>query len=251
MTAALTDEDRSRPRERPSGWPIMYQSWEKLLFLNWEVPVDAIRPLVPEPLLIDTFEGRAWLTITPLNIYNARPIFVPRLPFLSQMYELNVRTYVHFDRVPGVWFFSLDANSSLAVAGARTFFNLPYFGADIELNANGRSIEFQSKRTGREAAFSTKWTIGAELPEAQPGSLEYFLLERYCLYAADETAIYRGRIHHRPWPRQQPMNFGGWKSSVVRAAGLNEPSTDPLLFCGGPVDVEVWPIEKVAVNEKT
>ena len=103
-------DDRIDARERPVGWPIMYQSWDKLLFLHWEIPYDDLRRLIPAPLEIDTFEGKAWLTISPLTIYDARPVFVPPIPYLSRLHELNVRSYVYYDGVPGVWFFSLDAN---------------------------------------------------------------------------------------------------------------------------------------------
>lgn len=244
-------EDREQLRSRPDGWPVMYQSWNKLLFLNWPIPVDAVRGLIPEPLVIDKSEGTAWLTVTPLNIYNARPIFLPPLPFISQMYELNVRTYVHLNGVPGVWFFSLDANSLLAVAGARTFFYLPYFNADIELTGSGRRVEFGSQRSASAvAAFSAEWTIGGERPAAAPGTLDYFLAERYCLYSSDGKDIYRSRIHHRPWPLQDTADLELGSAAVITADGLPEPSAAPLVFCGGPVDVEVWPLEHAARVER-
>ena len=246
MSSTPTLQDRERLRERPDSWPVMYQSWDKLVFINWPIEIDALRPLVPEPLEIDTFEGTAWLTVTPLNIYNARPIFVPPLPFVSQLYELNVRTYVHLDGVPGVWFFSLDANSVLAVTAARTLFYLPYFNAEIDLKSEGRSVAFDSRRDKGDAVFSASWAISDELPPAEPGSLDYFLVERYCLYSTDGENLYRCRIHHRPWPLQTAADFELGPSTVVQADGLPQPSGEPLLFCGGPVDVEVWPLEKVA-----
>ena len=130
-------EDRLAARERPEGMHIMHQDWHKLLFLHWEVRVEDLRPLIPEKLAIDTFEGKAWLTVTPLTITNLRPPYLPPLPYLSWLYELNVRTYVHIDGVPGVWFFSLDANNLPAVIGARMFFSLPYYNARIMCEEDG------------------------------------------------------------------------------------------------------------------
>jgi uncharacterized protein YqjF (DUF2071 family) len=95
----------------------MYQSWGKLLFLHWSVPADLLCPLVPEPLAIDTFEGTAWVGITPVTMWGVRPVFSPSLPFLSESHELNVRTYVYLDGIPRIWFFSLDANNPIAVWG--------------------------------------------------------------------------------------------------------------------------------------
>src|SRR5688572_14299587 len=210
------EEEGLRMRERPSGWPVMYQSWDKLLFLHWEMPVEALRPLIPEPLVIDTFRDKAWVGVTPLTIFNVRPVLLPPVPYLSSFDELNVRTYVHLDGVPGVWFFSLDANSSLAVMGARLFFALPYFNADIEMTVADRSVDFRSERSGADARFLARWTIGDARAPAVPGSLDFFLLERYCLYAADEKTIYRSRIHHRPWPLQEPAELKGYEGNVVQ-----------------------------------
>jgi uncharacterized protein YqjF (DUF2071 family) len=128
---SVPDDSRAiSVRERPTGSPLMYQSWDKLLFMHWRMPVEALRPLipeplVPEPLVIDTFEGEVWVALTPFTIRDARPIFTPPLSWISDFHEINVRTYVHLNGVPGVRFFSLDANSLVAVMGARTFFHLP------------------------------------------------------------------------------------------------------------------------------
>ena len=104
----------------------MHQTWGKLLFMHWRIDAKLLRPLIPDALEIDTFDGTAWIAIAPFTMWDIRafPPFIPPLPGLSSAHELNVRTYVHYDRVPGVWFFSLDCNSAAAVLGARTFFPL-------------------------------------------------------------------------------------------------------------------------------
>jgi len=224
----------------------MYQSWGKLLFMHWQMPVEALRTLIPERLAVDTFDGKAWVGMTPFTIWDARPIFVPPLPWVSDFHELNVRTYVHLDGVPGVWFFSLDANSLVAVMGARTFFRLPYHNAHINLTQQGETILYDASRIGATppAEFNATWGIGAALPQAEPGSLEFFLTERYCLYTADEGELYRCRIFHQPWPLQE-AKLSSHRSSIIEADGLPTPAGDPLLHCGGPVHVEVWPLESL------
>lgn len=236
---------RLAAHQRPDGIPVMYQSWHRLLFLHWEVPIETLRPLIPSDLEIDTFEGKAWLTITPLTIYDVSPKFLPALPYVSWLYELNVRTYVHLDGVPGVWFFSLDANNMLAVWGARTFFSLPYFNARIMCEADGNDVRFWSARNETKAEFAASWTIGDELPSAEPDTLDFFLVERYCLYAADGESVYRCRINHEPWPLQETLNLSGLRYSVVDADGLPLPNSEPKLHCGGPVHVDVWARERV------
>jgi len=243
-----TVNDRLAARERPRGSPVMYQSWGDLLFMHWRVETAALRRLIPERLEVDTFEGEAWVGVTPFTLWGVRPVLLPALPFVSEFQEINVRTYVHLDGVPGVWFFSLDANSDLAVAGARALFRLPYFSAEITREHGDDTTVFMSSRRGESAPpayFSATWKTGAELPEAAPGTLDFFLVERYCLYTSDAGgAVYRARIHHRPWPLRR-VRVETYRSSMVEAAGLGPPAGAPLVHHGGPVDVEVWPLEAV------
>jgi uncharacterized protein YqjF (DUF2071 family) len=118
----------------------MRQHWGKLLFMHWAIDPEFLRPLIPSQLSIDTFDGKAWIGVVPFTMWGIRASFLPPIPGTSAFHELNVRTYVHFKGVPGVWFFSLDAASSLAVWGARTFYHLPYFNAEMSLAQQESSI---------------------------------------------------------------------------------------------------------------
>jgi hypothetical protein len=224
----------------------MYQSWGKLLFMHWQMPAEALRRLLPGRLSVDTFDGKAWVGLTPFTIWDARPIFMPPLPWLSDFHELNVRTYVHLDGVPGVWFFSLDANSMAAVIGARTFFHLPYYNAHISLTPQDNTVAYSSTREGAEtpANFEAIWSVGADLPQPPSDSLDFFLVERYCLYTSDRGKLYRCRIFHKPWPLQR-ASLSTYKSGMMEANGLPSPVGDPLLHGGGPVNVEIWSLEEV------
>jgi uncharacterized protein YqjF (DUF2071 family) len=246
MRREPTLDDRLKMRERPDGLHVMHQDWHNVLFLHWEVPHAEMRRLIPEPVAIDTFDGKAWLTVTPLTITNVRPPAIPPLPYVSWLCELNVRTYVHLDGVPGIWFFSLDANNLLAVLGARIFFSLPYFNAEMTCDEAEGRINFSSKRKEGEAEFAAAWTIGKELPPAEPGSLEFFLAERYCLYTSEADAIYRCQIHHRPWPLQEAENLRVSNCSVIAGDDISSPTAEPIAHCGGPVYVDVWAPERVA-----
>jgi uncharacterized protein len=240
-------DDRAAARVRPEGSPVMYQSWGDLLFLHWQMPEELLRKHIPARLDVDTFEGRAFVGVSPFTLWGVRPVFVPPVPFLSEFHEVNVRTYVHLDGVPGVWFFSLDANSVAAVTGARAFYRLPYFNARIERERAGETTLYSASRTDSEGApaeFEARWDVGADQPEAEPGTLDFFLTERYCLYAADGDKLYRARIHHKPWPLHD-ARLRSYRSTMVDAAGLGHPAGEPLVHHGGPVDVEVWPLEEV------
>ena len=239
--------DRVSMRLRPFGMPIMYQSWEKLLFIHWPLAPEALRPHIPRQLEIDTFEGQAWIAITPFTVRDARPAFIPPIPFLSDFDETNVRTYVHYQGVPGVWFFSLDASSALAVLGARLAFHLPYWTAHMKLREEGNKIIYKTRRL-RSSAQTPKmeavWIKGAMLGEAPPGSLDFFLIERYCLYTVNDGSLFRARIHHPPW-KLQKAQLTSFRSTMLEGQGLPSPKGCPLLHYSEVQPTAIWPLKKV------
>lgn len=243
----LTDFDRLAARKRPDGQPLMHQNWGKLLFMHWRIDKKLLRPLIPEALEIDTFDGTAWIAITPFNMWDIRalPPFIPPVPGFSSMHELNVRTYVHFDRVPGVWFFSLDCNSAAAVLAARTFFFLPYYKAEIDLEQKGQTIDYSLTRTDAPAAeFKASWKIGEKLPSSHPGSLEFFLTERYCLYSELNRELHRARIYHQPWPLQK-ATLASFGSTMIESLDLPTPEDNPVLHYAEEINVDIWTLEQI------
>jgi uncharacterized protein YqjF (DUF2071 family) len=184
----------------------MAQSWKDLLFAHWPVSVAALEPVVPKALPIDTFEGDAWVAVTPFEVRALRLHGTPPIPLISSFLETNVRTYVSVDGKPGIFFFSLDAGSRLAVAAARRFYRLPYFPAAMSHEPDGDSISYKTQRT-QPAAPSARLAgryrpIGPRF-EPQSGTIEHWLTERYCLYTLDDQQqILRGEIHHAPWQLQ-------------------------------------------------
>ncbi|HVS04319.1 MAG TPA: DUF2071 domain-containing protein, partial [Thermoanaerobaculia bacterium] len=182
--------------------PVMRQDWRDLLFLHWQVDPAALARLVPAPLELDTHHGTAWVGLVPFRVEGLRPPLLPPLPGLSRFGEVNVRTYVRFrGSERGVWFFSLDADSRLAVAGARLLYQLPYHAAEIEMERVGDTVAFSARRRDRPGRCVCRWRIAAEEPSpAVSGSLDEFLVERYALFAAADGAIYRARVAHQPYP---------------------------------------------------
>ena len=117
----------------PTAPWIMVQKWHDLLFAHWTVPIDNLRPLVPRELDLDLRDGKAYVAVAPFWMSCIRGRAMPPLPGLHTFPELNVRTYVKYQGIPGVYFFSLDAASRIAVKGARAFYGLPYFFADMSI----------------------------------------------------------------------------------------------------------------------
>jgi uncharacterized protein len=240
--------DRQKPSVRPPGKPAGYHEWRTLLFLHWEVPVEALRPLIPERLSIDTFEGKAYVGLVPFTMRGVRPRWLPALPGISAFHETNVRTYVHLEGDdPGVWFFSLDAANLPAVIGARTGWNLQYHFAKMRLEQRGDTVEYSSVRRTpgpTPAELEITWTIGAPREPAEPATLDHFLVERYFLYAQRGETLFRGQVHHRPYPLRL-ATVGQLRESLIAAAKI--PISGPpmsVLYSPG-VDVEVFPLIKV------
>jgi uncharacterized protein len=230
-----------RPWPMPSAPWIMRQTWVDLLFIHWAVPADAVRPLVPERLELETYDGSAWIGVVPFLLTGFRLRPAPPVPGLSEFPELNVRTYVRFDRKPGVYFFSLDAACRLAVTGALRLFRLPYFFADMDMAHRDGTIQFRSRRRqAPPAEFEARYAPTGEAAPPEPGSLDAFLTERYCLYAVSPRRNgYRADIHHPPW-QLQPAECEVRRNTMVEVLGLKIPTTPPILHLSRRQDMVNW-----------
>lgn len=236
-----------RPWSLPCGRWTWRQSWQDLLFAHWRVPSADIRPLVPESLTVQEFDGSSWVGVVPFRMSGVMRRPLPDLPWLSTFPELNLRVYVERDGKPGVWFLSLDAASSVAVWAARRFFHLPYFRADIQFERRPDELRFSSRRVGATPApsFSAGYRPSSAVFEAQAGSLESFLAERYCLYAqAPSGSLYRADVHHVPWPLQEAVGDVE-ATELVTPHGITLAGKPVLHFSRG-VDVVIWPMARVA-----
>jgi uncharacterized protein YqjF (DUF2071 family) len=233
-----------RPYPLPGGTWALAMNWHDLLFMHWLVPKEALRPLVPPALEVDTFEGSAWIGVVPFRMTGVRPRFLPSVPALSDFPEINVRTYVTAGGRPGVWFFSLDAHNKVAVRLARASYGLPYFDARMscETRPDG-TVAYRSERTHRGAAparFAASYRPTGELPGSRPGTLEHFLTERYCLYSAGRGGrVRRGEIHHQLWPLRE-AEVEVEELEMTGQIGLQLPDTQPVLHFSERLDVFAW-----------
>ena len=202
---------------------VMNQRWESLLFLHWEVSPELIQTTLPPGLYVDTFEGSAFVGVVPFFMKHIRPVGCPPLPWLSYFQELNVRTYVYNEQgIPGVWFYSLDCNQPLAVWAARTWFHLPYLHSKMTYKKSDWVL-YHSHRAGTDVTASFEYRgVGVER-ESDPETLEFFLLERYYLYAyhATRRSLFRGQVAHSPYRYRNaevrklstlPLKYDGFSS---------------------------------------
>lgn len=200
----------------------LFMRWVDLAFLHWRVSPDQLRPLVPPRLEIDRFDGSAWLGITPFRMTAVRPVAFPPIPTARDFAEINVRTYVRLGARAGVWFFSLDAASRLAVLVARTLAGLPYFHARMDQRSAGDDVRYESVRAGHEApaaVFRARYRPTGSAFRSVPGSLEHFLTERYSLFSLHAGVLLRVDVEHEPWtlhPASADVEF----NTMAAAAGI-------------------------------
>jgi uncharacterized protein YqjF (DUF2071 family) len=243
-------EERIAATRAPERWPIMHQRWLHLLFLHWPVSPEVLRPLLPPGLAVDTFEGRAYVGLVPFTMRGIRPPLLPAVPVLSRFHEVNLRTYVHRGgREPGVWFFSLDAASRAAVIGARAWFRLAYHYArmhmEVEPGPDGgpRDIRYRAERLWpgpRPARCALRYRPCGPVFRAEPGSPEYFLAERYILYARAGDGLRQGRVAHEPYPLQ-PAEADDLDETLSDAARVPGAGGERLVHYSRGVSVRIFP----------
>ncbi len=241
-------DQRLEARRRPPGRPVGYQRWNHLLFAHWKVSAELVQSTLPDGLYTDTHEGEAYLGIVPFTMQRIRPAFLPPLPWVSWFLELNVRTYVH-DRngQPGVWFYSLDCNRRLAVEIARRAFHLPYQPARMKAWRDGPTHKFECLRHGTSGPVATfVWQPGSRLEAAAPGSLDFFLIERYVLFSAwGRAELRKGHVHHAPYRLNRPL-VQELSVEPAAQAGFGLAGPPDSILGASAVDVEIFPLRPIS-----
>ncbi|MDQ6861840.1 MAG: DUF2071 domain-containing protein [Verrucomicrobiota bacterium] len=223
----------------------MRQRWESLLFLHWRVPPTRVQATLPEGLTVDTFDRDAYVAIAPFFMRNVRPVGLPTVPWISHFQELNVRTYV-FDRdgVPGVWFYSLDCDQPLAVVIARLLTGLEYRHAKMSASC-GEFIDYSSRRSGTAEVARYRYRPSGDGRETTPESLEFFLLQRYYLFARRGRSLLRGQVSHVPY-RPRPAELVAASALPAQLAGYTEFVSNPEHVCfEDGFDVNIYATEKI------
>jgi uncharacterized protein YqjF (DUF2071 family) len=231
----------------------MAQRWNDLLFAHWPIPLGVMARLLPAGLEVDTFDGYAWVGVVPFWMDQVRTRAVGErcitVPGTATFCELNLRTYVRsqISGLRGVYFFSLDAASALAVIGARTLFHLPYFLASMhrQIESDG-TVAYSSHRllTGRQVRFAARYRgLGGVAGPSRSGTLEHFLTERYCLFTRLAGRVKVGHIHHLPWPLEA-ADAEISVNELPAAHGITLPDRPPVLHFARELHVYIWSLRE-------
>jgi uncharacterized protein len=241
---SITDQVAHRPWPLPERRWLLYMRWHDLVFLHWPVRPEAIRPLIPKSVELDTYEGWCWIGVVPFHMSGVRLRY---LPIQFAFPELNVRTYVKTSGRSGVWFFSLDATNRLAVRAAR-WMGLPYYDARMTVEVQGERVSYDSARTHTDAPtaeFNATYGSTGPVYQAAAGTLDHWLTERYALYAALEPdEVVYGEIHHAQWPLQ-PADAELRVNTMFKPLGIALGGIKPLCHFARYQEVVAWTIVRL------
>lgn len=230
----------------PKGIWTMYQKWEDLLCVHIPVDERELLPHVPKELELDLYDGNAWISIFPFKVKNLQLRGLPRFPYIHKFLELNVRTYVKYKNISGIYFFSLDAEKIIPAIGAR-FGTLPYYKAKMKKTEINDWVEYKSRRQlerGEKPYFKGRYKTVSKPEFPAVGTLDYWLFERYYLFNTAGDAVISIGINHMPWkPAKAAVTYdkhslnsllpGNLKGEAVRAHYVKV------------LDVLFWPPQKL------
>lgn len=247
----VSDSARFAERQAPERSPVMYQSWRELLFLHWAVDPALIASSLPHGLSVDTYAGKAYLGVVPFQMSGIRPRYLSAVPGISSFPELNLRTYVVDAKGrPGVWFYSLDTPKRLPNWIARTFFHLNYRLARMTVSSTSQGIDYRAALKGAEGFGPEQrylWEREGAPFEAELGSFEFFLVERYRLFAYDarRKRLRTGQVAHVPYPLQG-ATLHSHSLALFNNNDFPEPNGAPVsILASSGVDVRIYPMVDV------
>jgi uncharacterized protein len=210
----------------------MYQTWSWLSFLHWSYDPAVVQRLLPTSLEVQTFQGQAWVGVTPFLLEDLRTPVGPALPWFTSFPETNVRTYVVGpDGREGLWFFSLDAGRLEPVLVARSTYALPYMWSAMTVERDGPVVRYRSRRRWPGptlAASSVTLEVGDRLGPGELGPFDHYLTARWQLYTTLGPLLARSTVEHEPWPLYQAV-VRELDTDLVTAAGLPDPTGEPVV----------------------
>ncbi|MFM8955664.1 MAG: YqjF family protein [Actinomycetota bacterium] len=211
---------------QPVRRAVMKQGWYDLAYIHFRYSVEEVAKVLPAGLEVDVCDGSAWVGLIPFSMRGIGVPGLPAVPYLGSFAEINVRTYVRHNGVPGVWFCSLDINRLLPTIVARTTYTLPYcFGRASNKRVGDElhtRVERRWPRGDRAANTNIRLKIGEQI--VAPSPLEIFLSARWGLYTTTRGGSLRyAPISHEPWKLHR-AELVSLDDSLIEAAGFAKPT---------------------------
>ncbi|MCP3763582.1 DUF2071 domain-containing protein [Domibacillus sp. A3M-37] len=239
-------ETNQRPFPLPASPWVMKQRWDYMLFLHWPVSANLLASHIPAAFSLDLFQGRSWISIVPFWARNTRLHGLPPFPFYHSYLELNIRTYITYNGVPGIYFFSLGADKWPVVIGAGAASFLPYYHAQMNMYVHNKTVHFQSNRIqsgNRPERFQASYSPSSSIFLPKEGTLDWWLLERYCFWVQKGSHVFRGDIHHNRW-RVTEAACVIYDQTAPSFLPHHVFSEKPLAHFSHQKNVFTWPLKK-------
>ena len=220
---------------------MLRQDWRHVAFLHWQFEPDLVQALLPEGLEVDTFDGTAWVGLTPFLVLRSRPALLPPVPAVSNFPETNLRTYVVGpDGRDGLWFLTIEAGSLSTTAGARALLHVPYHWADMAVVRTGSSTTYTSQRRADPAAdHRTTVEVGGEVTAHR--QLAEWLTGRWRAWIRPWGRLATVAVRHEPWPLVG-SRLVDHEDGLLKSCGLPRPTAPPLVFASPGVNASLgWP----------
>ena len=106
-------------------------------------------------------------------------------------------------------------------------------------------IDYRSRRFGCENTLHYRYRSSEKIGEARFGSLEFFLIERYRLFACREKKLFTGQVHHSPYQLHK-VAVTVADPELFAMDGFQTPAGPPAhAIYSARVDVSIYPIDSV------
>ena len=229
-----------RPFPLPSSRWTLGQTWEHYFWAHWRVPVEEMRAAVPDELEIEECDGSAWLGMVVLP--RARAAAARRAAAAGHL-ELPPAQHPHVRARAGraagrLVLHDRRVEPARRARRARGVYHVPAFHArmTLELADDWTRGGVRADGRGRDASSPGATAPPARRFHAEPGSLEWFLTERYRLFAHDA----RAEMHHDQWllrPAEAEIELTSISPFAL--------SGEPLCHLSLRQDALIWPPEPV------
>ena len=222
----------------PVKRPVMKQQWRDLAYIHWEYEPEEVQALLPAGIEVDTFDGKAWVGLIPFSMRNISFPLIPPVPYFGSFPEVNVRTYVKRNGVPGVWFFSLDVNRLIPAFFARATYFIPYcWGKASHKKTEAKLLTSVARRWPSKSSSHIELSIGERIES--PSELAYFLSARWGLFSQG----FGGRLRYAPVDHEQWELYSAsidlLDDKLVTAAGLPAPRGEAHVLFSPGVSVRI------------
>ena len=224
---------------------ILRQRWSEVSFLHWRVDPSVVEPYMPSGCRPDVIDGSTWVGLIAFQMSKSSFFGGPRIPWLGDFPEVNVRLYSIDDNGHrGVVFLSLEASHLIPVLVARTAFSLKYQWAAMTIGLADDTVEYRTRRHGRpEAASHIIVRPGDDVPRTATDPVATFLTSRWGFHERHLGRTIYCRNHHELWPLQDAelVHLDDGLLAVAGFEGLADRAPDSVLYSPGVTTVFAAP----------